>query len=110
MRVASRKPEWQKAIAWERMEILFSLAEKEFAVHPQRSNRYVELATRIAKRYNIKMKERKGGFCRKCFHYLKPGVNCRVRTSAEQRAVIMTCGDCGHVMRFPYRREKAARK
>jgi len=107
MRKHSRKPEWQKGIAKERIGILFSLAGKEFGKHPERAHRYVELARRIGKRYNVKLgKELRGRFCRKCGHYLRAGLNSRVRTRASQQAVIVECRDCGNLMRFPYRREK----
>ena len=96
-----KKPVWQKGIAKERIEILFSLAGKEFITHPERSHRYVELARRIGKRYNIKMnKLYKQRFCKKCLHYLRQGSNSRVR--ASRGVVVVTCLDCGHVSRHPY--------
>ena len=107
----SPKPGWQQAIARERIARLFSLAEREFSSHPERSHRYVSLARKIAMRYNIRLPpELKSRYCRKCYKYLKPSINCRVRTSARQRAVIITCMECGHVMRHPYRREKNLKK
>jgi ribonuclease P protein subunit RPR2 len=107
----SPKPAWQQGIGRERIERLFSLAEKEFSSHPERSHRYVSLARKIAMRYNIRISpELKSRYCRKCYKYLKPSINCRVRTSASQRAVIITCMECGHVMRHPYRKEKRLKK
>ena len=110
MRKSSRKPDWQKKIARERIGILFSLAKNEFSSHPERSNRYVQLAGRIGKRYNIKLGSREGSFCRKCMHFLVPGRNSRVRTSPRQEALIVKCLDCGSLSRHPYRREKASGK
>ena len=105
------KPAWQQRIGMERIERLFSLAEKEFSSHPERSHRYVSLARKLAMRYNIRLPpEMKSRFCRKCYKYLKPSINCRVRASAGQRAVIITCLECGHVMRHPFRREKKLRR
>jgi len=105
------KPKWQQEIGMERIERLFSLAEKEFPKNPSRSHRYVSLARKIAMRYNIRLpQEFRRSCCRKCYKYLKPSINCRVRASAKQRAVIITCLECGHVMRHPYRREKGLRK
>ncbi len=105
------KPKWQKDIAKERIKILFDLAEKEFKEHPERSHRYVELARKIGMRYNVRIpRELKRKFCKKCHHYLVPGVNLRVRTRVSQQAVIMKCLDCGHVMRYPYRKEKKLKK
>jgi len=107
----STKPEWQKKIALERITRLFGQAEKEFMDHPERSHRYVQLARKIAMRYNIGIpKEYKRRFCKKCYSYLVPGANCKVRTNARQRAVTVTCGECGNIMRFPYRKEKKSKK
>ncbi|MCX6815120.1 MAG: ribonuclease P [Candidatus Aenigmarchaeota archaeon] len=107
----SAKPKWQQNIGRERIERLFSLAEKEFAKNPSRSHRYVSLARKIAMRYNIRLPPGlKRFYCKKCYKYLRPSINCRVRTSARQRAVIITCLECGHVMRHPYRKEKSRRK
>ena len=107
----SPKPGWQQNIGRERIVRLFSLAEKEFSAHPQRSHRYVQLARKIAMRYNIRLPPQlKSRYCRKCYKYLKPGINSRVRTNKRQQAVITTCLECGHVMRHPYRKEKKPHK
>jgi ribonuclease P protein subunit RPR2 len=107
----SPKPGWQQEMGAERIERLFSLAEKEFSIHPERSHRYVFLARKIAMRYNIRIPpELRRSYCKKCYKYLKPSINCRVRTNASQRAVIVTCLECGHVMRHPYRKEKKLKK
>ena len=66
-RKPSRKQEWQKKIASERINILFRLASEEFKKHPERSNRYVELARKIGMRYNVRIpKLLKRRFCKKC--------------------------------------------
>jgi ribonuclease P protein subunit RPR2 len=105
----SPKPVWQQEIGMERIQRLFSLADKEFSKNPSRSHRYVSLARKIAMRYNIRLPpELKRRYCKKCYKYLKPSINCRVRTSAKQRAVTVACLECGHVMRHPYRKEKSA--
>jgi len=91
----------------DRIQRLFSLAEKEFPKNPGRSHRYVSLARKIAMRYNIRLPpELKRLYCKKCYKYLKPSINSRVRTNSKQRAVIVTCLECGHIMRHPYRKEK----
>jgi ribonuclease P protein subunit RPR2 len=106
----SPKPGWQQSIGRERIAKLFSLAEKELSTHPERSHRYVSLARKIAMRYNIRLPlQLRSRYCRKCYKYLKPSINCRVRTNASQRSVIITCLECGHVMRHPYRKEKKLR-
>jgi len=105
------KPRWQQKIGMERIQRLFSLAEKEFSKNPGRSHSYVILARKIAMRYNIRLPpELRRSYCKKCYKYLKPSINSRVRASPKQKAVIITCLECGHIMRHPYRREKRQRK
>ena len=95
----------QKIIAKERIAKLFKLAEEAFPKNPERSNRYVELARKIAMKYNIRIpKELKRRFCKHCYTYLVPGVNCRVRT--KKGKVVYYCFNCKKYMRFPYTKEK----
>ncbi|NIO23017.1 MAG: ribonuclease P [Candidatus Aenigmarchaeota archaeon] len=101
------KPSGWKRIAKERVSILFKQAGKEFRKHPERSKRYVELSRKIGMRYNVRIpKDLRRRFCSKCSSYLRPGVNCRVRTSESKQAVTVTCLVCGFVSRHPYIREK----
>jgi ribonuclease P protein subunit RPR2 len=104
MRRSSGKPETWKKIARERIEILFCQAEREFAKHPERAQRYVELARKIGMRYRVRLEQ--ANFCRQCNAYLKPGVNCRVRLRRNKQAVVVTCLVCGRVSRHPYIKEK----
>jgi len=106
-RVSRSKPDKWRRIARERIRILFEEADKAFKEHPERSKRYVELAKKIGMRYNVRIpRELKRKFCKKCLSYLKPGVNCRIRTRRDKQAVIVTCLVCGHVSRHPYIKEK----
>ena len=106
-RRASKKPEWQKNVVIERVSVLFREAKKEFSKHPERSHRYIGMALKLCMRYNVNVPDDlKRSFCRHCKSYIVPGVNCRVRTSPSQKAVIVTCGECGKVSRHPYRKEK----
>lgn len=67
MRERTKKPVFQSRIAKERIEILLDLAKKEFKNHPERSKKYVELARKIGKRYNVRLtKKQKRSFCKKC--------------------------------------------
>lgn len=105
------KPESHLRTGRERIRILFEQAEQAFKEDPALANRYVELARRIAMRFNIRLEKRqKRRICKKCHAYLVPGESCTVRTSSKRQAVIVTCGICGHAMRFPYLREKAVKK
>ncbi len=98
-----KKPVKERVIALERIEILFSEAETAFKEHPERSNRYVELARKIAMKTKVRIRpELKKRFCKHCLTYLKPGINCRVRLS--QKHLVYCCLNCKKLMRFPYKR------
>lgn len=92
-------------IAKERMEILFNRAEMEFINHPERSNRYVELALKLSTKYNTKVPEKWARrYCKNCKSFLSPGRNCTVRLVNSE--VNIFCGECDHVMKIPYHKEK----
>jgi ribonuclease P protein subunit RPR2 len=96
-------------IALERMEILLNLADEEFSLHPERSHRYVEMARKIATKYNLKMPSSwRGRFCRNCYKFLKPGSNCQIRLYDSM--VNIKCLECGEIMRKPYIKEKKAKR
>ncbi len=100
----SRKPEYQTRIARERIDILFSIAEKEFRKHPERSRRYVELAQKIGLRYNVRLSsEEKRKFCKKCNTLLKLGVTSQTRLDKNTKTVNVTCLNCQKVYRYPYK-------
>jgi ribonuclease P protein subunit RPR2 len=104
-----KKPKWMIEIAKERMDILFSRAEKEFFEHPERAHRYVQLARKLSTKYNTKIPEKwNRRFCKKCFKFLYYGQNSTVRLNDEK--VNITCGECGHIMKIPYNQEKKNRR
>ncbi len=100
----------ERKIAHERIGILFRLAEREaLKGNFPRANRYASLAAKIGMRYNVRLpREFRRRYCRKCRVFLVPGKNCRVRVARGK--VTTTCGVCGDVRRFPYVRERAARR
>ena len=103
------KPKWMIEIAVERMNILFERAEMEFHEHPERSDRYVELALKLSTKYNTKVPQKwKRNFCKNCKKFLYPGHNSTVRLINEE--VNIFCGECGHVMKIPYRKEKKEKR
>ncbi len=91
-------------IARERIDILFEEAEKAFRDgHPERANRYVEIARTIAMKVNLKMPvEYKRRFCKHCYSYLVPGKNCTVRLNSKKKIKIIKCEVCGKISRIPY--------
>ncbi|MEW6221891.1 MAG: ribonuclease P [Candidatus Hadarchaeota archaeon] len=91
--------ETNKKIAMERVERLFELAEGEFKMRPELSDRYVRLAWNIKTRYNLRLPAHlKRKFCRKCFSFWRPGVSCRVRVRSGR--VVITCLKCGRIVRL----------
>lgn len=104
-----KKPDWMIEIAQERMHILFNRAEKEYKEHPERSHRYVELARKISKKYNAKIPQVWGRrYCKNCYKFLVPGHNCAVRLINNE--INIYCGECGHIMKIPYIREKKLKR
>jgi len=83
-----------QGIALERVYRLFELAGVEFKAHPERSDRYVELALKIGKRCNVSVpQELKKNYCKKCFSYLKEGANSKIRVGGG--ILKITCAKCG---------------
>jgi ribonuclease P protein subunit RPR2 len=106
LKVVRRKnnAEQVRDLARQRMERLFELAEQEYALHPERSDRYVQIARKISTRIRIRMPSKyKRRFCKNCGCYLS-AADCRVRL--YQGIVHVTCLKCGKKSRIPYRNRK----
>ncbi len=99
-----------KKIAKERIKKLFDLAEQEAKKEKwEKSRRYVELARRIAMKFNISISRYKRKFCKKCNTYFT-SKTVRVRTQKKDMRVTYTCLVCGNIQRYPYIKEKLKRK
>ncbi|RLI96685.1 MAG: ribonuclease P [Candidatus Aenigmatarchaeota archaeon] len=95
-----RSPAKEKKIGKERIERLFKLAAEDFHEHPERADRKVELARKIAMRYNIRLpRDLKRKYCKKCYKYLEPNVNCIVKKRPGYTTV--KCLLCGNVSKYP---------
>lgn len=93
-------------IASARIKKLFEEADKIFNKNKNLSNRYVEIARKIAMKFNLKIpKIYKRRFCKHCYKYLKNGVNSRIRIHKSK--VIIFCMECKKYTRIPL---KSARK
>ena len=100
----SKRPDWQKKIAEERIEILFNLAKKEIRKNPERSKRYVELARKIGMRYNVRIaKQLKRTFCKVCNTILIPGRTSSVRIDSKTKSIIVKCRNCDALYRQKYK-------
>jgi ribonuclease P protein subunit RPR2 len=98
----NRKKRTRKArdIAKERIERLFDLAYEEHALHPDRSDRYVQIARKISMRVRQRIPPPlKKKFCKHCGGYLAPE---DMRVRLRKGVLTITCLRCGGRMRYPY--------
>ena len=106
LKVVRRKnnAEQVRDLARQRMERLFEMAMQEHAHHPERSDRYIQIARKISTRIRIRMPSKyKGRFCKNCGCYLS-AADRRVRL--HQGIVHLTCLKCGKQSRIPYKNRK----
>ena len=94
----------QKEIALKRIDKLFMLAEKEFSEYPELSNRYIELALKIAKKYNIKInKKYRYRFCKNCKSYLKLNHNAKINIDTKKKTISLICLNCKKEKKYRYK-------
>ena len=99
----------EKRMARRQIARLFELAEEEaLNSRADRADRYVHLARKIAMRYNISLGHYRRHFCRECGVFLMPGRNAVYRLNRGK--VVVHCGNCGHIFRFPYHGRKEVKE
>jgi len=97
------KPEKLKKDALDRVRFLLDKAKEVFKEDKALANRYVILARKIAMKVKLRIPSNlKRRYCKHCYKFLMPGVNCRVRT--QRGKVVYYCLECKKFMRFPYKR------
>ena len=95
-----QKPAQQVNIAKKRIKFLFEEAKNSFKKDSKLSDKYVKIARRVAMKYKIKLPSQlKKKFCKNCYKYFVPGVNCRVRI--HKHRIIYYCLSCKRFMRYP---------
>ena len=95
----------KKEIARDRIKSLFKEADNIFEENPELANKYVKTARKIAMKLRLRFpRGLKRKFCKHCYSYLKPGVNCRIRT--KDGNVVYSCLVCKKHMRFPLSQNK----
>ncbi|VVB70610.1 Ribonuclease P protein component 4 [uncultured archaeon] len=95
-------------LALQRMERLFMLAAAVHSAHPERSDRYVQIARRISTRTRVRMPRLlKRLFCKHCGSYLSASVS---RVRLRDGVLTTTCLSCGEQTRRPYARPKATER
>lgn len=92
------------AIALGRCEKLLSMAKEIYGDEPELSNRYVDLARKIAMRHRLHLGRKV--FCKKCSAIFIQGKTLKVRVSKEKKATLYTCMACNTTFCFPYSKEK----
>ena len=91
-------------IALDRVRILFKLASENIIKHPERSNRYIKLAKKIAMRAKVRIPvELRRRYCKHCLTYLRPGKNCRIRT--REKKLVIYCFNCKKFTRIPLKKK-----
>ncbi|MDD5253872.1 MAG: ribonuclease P [Candidatus Nanoarchaeia archaeon] len=100
-----RKKEKDREIALERIESLFNQAKEVFKKDSSLSDRYVKIANKIAMKTKTKIPAKfKRNFCKHCLSYLKPGINCRIRT--KNKNLIYYCMNCKKYTKFGLKKPK----
>ena len=100
------KREEVREIAKQRVATLFRLA----AAHPQRAQRYVALARRVAARVRMRLPASyRRKFCRWC-NSLWSAKTVKVRLNRATKAVEYRCLVCGRISRWPYAKERLKRR
>jgi ribonuclease P protein subunit RPR2 len=88
--IRQREQREKRRIARERVNILFTLAERVFPYEPELANRYVEIALAVQQKAKIRMPRKwKRRYCKRCHSFLVPGVNARVRLRSGH--VVVKC-------------------
>ena len=98
-----------KEIAKDSIKNLFLLAKENFGNDPKLSDRYVQMARRIAMKAGTRIPSiYRRQFCRYCYSYLMPGKNCRVRTN--KKTISYYCFKCRRFNRMGYKADSRKRK
>jgi ribonuclease P protein subunit RPR2 len=102
-RIFKQRQEKRKKIAAERIKELFKQADEAFDESPELSNKYVNLARKMAMKYRVKIPTNlKRRFCKHCYSYFKQGKTCRVRLNKGK--MVYYCLKCKKYTRIPYKK------
>jgi len=105
MKSAQKKAKAEsRNIAEERIDILFSLADRcALSGDMALASNYVAKARSIAMKYNVRLGKRYGcRFCRKCGSYLLPAKTSTVRNKLRKKRIETRCLSCGNKKYQPY--------
>ena len=88
------KPHWIKEEAQKRINTLMQQAEENKLIHPERSRRYCELATKISQKYKVPLGKYKHKFCKNCYTYFTADT-IKKRKIPKTTMFQITCLHCG---------------
>lgn len=102
------KTDEMREIARERVEYLFERAMTVHETHPDRAQRYVQIARKVAMAARLRIPRHwKRRICHGCKRLIIPGFNCRYRLqsrSGKASRIVLTCHECGHQTRYYIKR------
>jgi len=95
----------KQAIAQQRIETLYRLAQETIQTDPEQAKRYTALLRRIAQRTRTKIPPHiRHGICKKCNTPLIPGYNSTTRINQRREPhIATTCHTCKNITRRPLR-------
>jgi ribonuclease P protein subunit RPR2 len=98
-----KKPFKQRKEALKQIKAYFKLAKELFNKDKKLADDYVRKARKIGMKNKVRIPSNlQKQFCKHCYCYLKPSVNCRIRLAKKR--IIYYCLICKKFMRFPYKR------
>ncbi|MBD3209599.1 ribonuclease P [Candidatus Woesearchaeota archaeon] len=102
MHPRAKRKQKEKRVAKEHIKELFHQADEVFAARPDLAHRYVHLARVTQMKYKVRMpREYKRKYCQHCYHYIRSGVNGRVRIRDGMLTVF--CDYCRKFSRTPFK-------
>ena len=92
----------EKKIAKGKIEDLFKQAKAAFKDNHTLSHNLIRKARNMAMKHKIRLPSaQKRKFCKHCYKFLMPSVNCRVRV--QRGKVVYYCLECKKFTRLPYK-------
>ena len=93
----------EKEKAKEQIMGYFAQASAAFPADQKKASLFIHKARRVAMKHRYRLPpELKRRFCKRCYAYLQPGVNARMRI--HQGNKVVTCLDCNHIERIPFKK------
>lgn len=93
------KKQKDKQLAKSEIEKLMSSAKDSFKTDKAKANNFVKKARRLAMKHKIRLAPTiKRRFCKYCYSFFVPGINCRIRT--RDAKIVVYCSECKKFARY----------